>query len=117
MLILLMNGAMDTVHINQLALSCLLGETGDEPTREQPVFLDCTYEYERGEKSVCYNKVVDLIEHHLKTHRYVLIEEAAQKTAALVGEHLPVKHVKVELKKLGANKRARYISAIGEWRK
>jgi FolB domain-containing protein len=104
---------MDTIHIKQLALTCLLGETDDEPTREQPVFVDCTYEYERINKSVCYNRIVDLIEAHLKKNRYILIEEAARQVALSIKDRFPVRSVRIEIKKICANKRCQYISA--EW--
>lgn len=105
---------MHTIHIDSLAVSCLMGRTGDEPRREQPIFIDITYRYERNlerEGTIDYDEVEQVAEAHLRGKHYIFLEDAAAGITDALWQRFPLDETTVTLRKPGALKRAQFASA------
>ena len=106
---------MHTVTISDLALTCLLGRTGDEPIRQQPVFLDIEYRYDgdlEADGTIDYDAVALAVQEHLYRKHYIYIEDAVVGiTDTLWQRFSQLTETVVTLKKPCAIKRAAQASA------
>lgn len=89
-----------TIHIENLKFFCIIGLLDFERVQQQQIIVNLTLTYEYKDNFIDYALLIDLIQEHIISNKFTLLEDAILSLTNLVtNRYLSIKQLSVKITK------------------